>query len=149
MQFLENKINLLFEVSGTVLGDAGCGVRVCVLAPVCDAHARASESESLHALASHTRAEWCLGVWWAIPTASKILRLVKECCFENGDFNKLLRITKLQTDRVRERVAKAFYKLAQQRTCVALPSWGMNDSERGSGSYSCAWHPAQCVPGQD
>lgn len=41
MQFLENKINLLFEVSGTVLGDAGCGVRVCVLVPVCGC-ARAS-----------------------------------------------------------------------------------------------------------
>jgi len=48
--------------------------------------------------------------------AAKVYGIVRDVCFFGHDYADLLRLTKQSSDRVRERVAKAFYKLSNKRT---------------------------------
>eukprot|EP00698_Gefionella_okellyi_P017758 TRINITY_DN5239_c0_g2_i1.p1 TRINITY_DN5239_c0_g2~~TRINITY_DN5239_c0_g2_i1.p1 ORF type:complete len:1020 (+),score=229.15 TRINITY_DN5239_c0_g2_i1:120-3179(+) len=54
-------------------------------------------------------------------SAREVYKLSKAVAFEGGDYQKLLRISRQSTDRVRERVAKSFYKLATKPKYDSLP----------------------------
>lgn len=50
----------------------------------------------------------------SLHAAAAIYKKVKAVAYQGGDYNNLVRLAKQGTDRVRERISKAFYKLAQK-----------------------------------